>query len=466
MRLFFILIGLALGVSAVVGLPLAWDGSAVLFGLLDSQAPFVVLDRFSMVPLNLPVLWVSAITDNVPLLIFSFSVVYLCMTLLAFGVSWALANTGVQTRPLYVWAALGVGLVALPGQASIIGQAMIAIQLFWIVMMALMTGLPRWSWLILVLLAPFLFFLHPLAIVLFATASACALFLGWQVPARRRAFLTAATAFGLLAAIAGARFLLNVSPYESDVMQWETVQVHFNASVRGFPLVAYLFVLAAVGLIAAAPRIARAQPSRLRRVQLAGLVCIALAGVCLVYWATSPIRWARALDYRTWLFFMMLPLLFVAVFESRRILLAQDLHAADGMHPDDWSFRRRVIQLAAVVFLLVLSVQSFVWLNLSNRLRAEIALTAPGCIATTTFEWLQGTVMDDWAITPFAFLLEGRAPTHLILKGTGCARADYAQGLPTAVYPPNDRIQYQRWTSRWFTFDTLQRAVTGANTQN
>ena len=456
MRFFFGIIGFALVISAAVGLPLAWDGSAILYEILDYQFPIFVLSRYAMIPMNWLVLQVSYVTDNIPFLIFTFSSVYLFLTALALALCWLIVRREQRARPLFVWAALSLGLVSLPAQASIMAQAVIAVQMFWVIVMALLIGLPRWTLVLVVPVALFIFFLHPVAVLLFAAAAASALFLGWRQGAPRRALWLGAAAFALLALTAFARFQTLVSPYESEALTFHTLVAQFNAGVRGYVLIAYVLTLVGAGLIFFEPWLARLPFASARRVQLTALVCIGGAGVAMVYWATSPIRWARATDYRTWLFFLTLPFVILALAEAQR-----SWHAAN-FSPETFARleaqRVRIAQGIAIVFLAVLAVQSFVWLNLSTQLRATVTSNAPACIPFETLGWLHGTMLDHWSVTSYSLLLQGRAPTRFVLRGLECERADFEKGIPYAIYAP-DKINYRPWTLGWFDLGALEHKL-------
>lgn len=458
MRLFLIIVACALGISAAVTLPLAWDGSGILFHILDLQMAVVVLNRSSMFLPHWIVLQASRLTDNLSLLAIGFSTVYALFTFIALAFCWGLVRKSSQARPLFMWAALGIGIVSLPAQASIMAQAVIAVQLFWVLVFVLLVPFKAWSASILILVALFIFFLHPIAILIFVAVTLCALVLGWRIPARRRALWLTAVAFALVTGIATLRFLVLISPYESEGIGAQTFLLHFNSSVRGFPLIGFASVLLGGILIFIQPRLSQVYPRLTRSVPVVALACVAMAGVVLLFWASSPIRWARALDYRTWLFFLTLPFVMFALAEACNPFSQKSHDAVSQAQTSSWSFRRRIIQITAVIFFLVLATQSYLWQSLSNQLRLAITNSQSPCLPFQSLDWAHGTALDDWSITAYSIILQNRAPAHLVLRVPDCAHADFSQGLPIATYAPDD-IEYRARDTGWFNFSTLRAAL-------
>jgi hypothetical protein len=75
-RFYFGLIGAALGFAAVSGAAMAWDGSYILFKILDLQSPMVAHDRFVNIPLHWIVLLANRLTDDLIILQMVFGLVY------------------------------------------------------------------------------------------------------------------------------------------------------------------------------------------------------------------------------------------------------------------------------------------------------------------------------------------------------------------------------------------------------
>src|SRR5438093_960596 len=90
MRLFFTLTAIALGIAALSGAPLGWDGSYRLFKILDAQGLAFAETQYRLTPLllHLPVFLASQLTDDVAVLRALFSLAYAAVPLAALVASW------------------------------------------------------------------------------------------------------------------------------------------------------------------------------------------------------------------------------------------------------------------------------------------------------------------------------------------------------------------------------------------
>ena len=232
-HLYIGLVALALCFAAVCGAALSWDGSGYLFETLDKQVPFTTHLRLISVPLQLPVLLVSRITDNPTVLQTVFGLPYVAVPLLALAASWWVV--GEQARSLFVWPVLGIGVGTLAGQFNFTSEANVALQLFWPVLLALLTGMRKAHVPLVLLLCLAIVFSHPYAIVLFASASLVALALaqrgiaGWRLRWWAVGF-AAAAALGVVA--------LLTSRYDTQQLSSGGLLWSFGISTEGLPRVA------------------------------------------------------------------------------------------------------------------------------------------------------------------------------------------------------------------------------------
>src|SRR5512143_929329 len=169
MRLFFTLLILALSYAVISGAALAWDGGYYLFRMLDAQSPVFVQYRYSVIPLHCAVVLLSRLTENVAYLRLAFSAVYVVIPLAALLLSWWVLDR--PSRRLFVWPALGICLGTLPGQMFFVSESMIAVQLFWPVLLIQLRRVPGGSALTLAVLSGVVFLTHPVSAVLFGLSA-------------------------------------------------------------------------------------------------------------------------------------------------------------------------------------------------------------------------------------------------------------------------------------------------------
>src|SRR5918996_5328954 len=105
MRLYFGLMIVPLIFAAVSGAAMSWDGSYVLFKILDLQSPFPAHGRFVNIPLHWIVLLASRLTSDLTILQMVFGLVYASIPFLALVISWWVVRGHAET--LFIWAALG-----------------------------------------------------------------------------------------------------------------------------------------------------------------------------------------------------------------------------------------------------------------------------------------------------------------------------------------------------------------------
>src|ERR671930_1145868 len=167
MRLYFGLTIVALGFMAVYGRAVSWDGSYVLFKVLDLQSPYVLAHtRLINIPLLWMVLFINRFTSDSSILQIVYGLVYAVIPFVALAIScWVVRG---YAQALFLWAALGVGLGTLPGQFCLVCEAISAISLFWPIILAILIRIRRHQVPVIVLFAIVIFFTHPVAIMLFA----------------------------------------------------------------------------------------------------------------------------------------------------------------------------------------------------------------------------------------------------------------------------------------------------------
>lgn len=154
----------ALAVAAVAAtaarLPLLWDGSVYLANILESGAPNVPHNRWPVGALHLVV--IAARPIGVEAASFVFAALYAAVPALAFALAWVWH----RDRPVALaWSAIGITGTVLSAQAFMVSEMVIAVQLWW-PLLVLATGgwddRRKGAWVTTAVVA----LLHPVAAVL------------------------------------------------------------------------------------------------------------------------------------------------------------------------------------------------------------------------------------------------------------------------------------------------------------
>jgi hypothetical protein len=486
MRLYFTLVILAIVVMALSGIGLAWDGSFGLFNVLDPQAPNVSYGRFTQVPLYWGVLQVSHLTNNLGILRATFGIIYGAVTLLALAAAWWVVRGQSEAMPLFIWAALGIGLGTLPGQVCAVCQSTLSVQLFYPILLAILIFLPGRTIPIVAFLVLALFFFHPTALGLFALATGLAFVMALRYPAARRRMLMWTLAFALVTVLATLRFVIFRSDYETGQLSLTVLQARFYESLAGWPIVALIFAwLAGLviliqplleriyrrdaaapgdrGPVSPSPRLPVSNPERAPRSGVGtgfrGLApylpfaCLALSGILFVVWAADPHRWAQEVNFREMAPFVALPFILMAMIDG---LIGR---AGNRLRIYGLVYRVRLVQLTGLIFFLVITIQGLNWVNLTNRLQQTMRSSPTSCISASTIAWLPNTPLEHWSLTTYSLLIQSRRPDKVVMPGNGCVEESFADGLPVAIFGPGGWT-IRDWQHGWFDLSVLHTQLT------
>ncbi|HLI81870.1 MAG TPA: hypothetical protein VKV03_17905, partial [Candidatus Binataceae bacterium] len=242
-----------------------------------------------------------------------------------------------------------------------------------------------------------------------------------------------AFALGLLALI---RLAMPIENYERGQVALATLRENFSLALSGWPLTAVVltFVAAILCLIEGSRR-----NSLNVTTDLALLGTIIVAGLMLVPWSSNPHLWWRESKYRTW----MIPI--------HGALMAAC--ALDAWRETDreflWRQRQPALIAIGAVFLVVLSIQSMRWDQLTHRLLD--AMRGGGCIPAESLTWIDHTPFDHWSLSAYAIDLQGRTPRALILNGIYCDQ-----------FAANGKVRLSYFSiedGHWFDFTQVRAAA-------
>ncbi len=396
--IFFALVASALLITSALRAPLSWDAGLYFFGLLNQRTWFAPHQRWINVPLQAPTLMVSHLTANLRILALIFSLCYASVPMIGLGVSYLICR---HRRELFIWPALAIGLGTLPGIFAFNAEAIMIASLFWPIGLAALIGVSSGvEFALVALLAIAALISHPTAGAYFAMAAS----IGYVSAKRSAAKLVSylgPLALGLLALV---RLFMPINDYERGQLAMATLRDNFTLALNGWPLavVVLTFVAAILCLVEGTRRNSNLTAD------LALLATIILAGLMLVPWSSNPHLWWRESKYRTWMIPIHGALMVACALDAWR-------EADRGFL---WRQRQPALIAIGAVFLIVLSIQSARWNQLTHRL--QDAMRGGGCIPAESLTWIEHTPFDHWSLSAYAIDLQGRTPRSLVLDSIYC----------------------------------------------
>ena len=406
-------------VACACGLPLIWDGAYQLAVSLVEQKPYFYQTRFHSWLLWWPCVALSRMTGNLTVLTFAFGLPFIAAPAVSLWLSWRVVR---RHRPeLITWAAFGVAVAGLPGQAFVINDSIWQQTLFWPVFLGALVPVSRRGIFVLGVLALFQLS-HQAGTLLLLAATLASLATKAPTLEVLHAQLEKFAVFSVLFLLAAAKAVWVAIPalsgalhdsYASQRMSWDELSTTFRDGVLGPPL----YGMIAMWLAAFAPF------ARSRGVQRLGFIAIIAAGALWVWWAAEPARWAGAINFRRWVVPAALPFMLAAFHATRRtwempVSLAGDvtvskpeMQVAFRFSPPKPNTKHyALVPLVGLVFCLVITLQSLGWRRLVTRLNAEIARDARPVILHDAVPWVARTPMDHWGMTALVALHGGKRP--------------------------------------------------------
>ena len=301
MRLALGMFGAGFVVVVISGLGLVWDGAYQLVYVLENSVVRVGYGRFTQGAIFAAVLALSRFTDNVNALTWAFGALHAALPLTALLGAWVILRDRAAWR--FVWIALGIGLVTLPAQACLVCQSVAVGQINWILIAAILVGMPRTGVVFSLIAIPIMFFYHPVAIVCFAVDALLALWAGLRSPETRHRMFICCGCFALLTFAAVLRMQVFSNEYEAAQTRLGVWVWTFLVGVGGAPPHAILLTWLA-GALLVLERFAGRFSMALWSIVL---FVIAIAFILLGLWAHDTADWQYALEFRGWAIWLSLP---------------------------------------------------------------------------------------------------------------------------------------------------------------
>ena len=258
---------------------------------------------------------------------------------------------------------------------------------------------------------------------------------------------------GIFALLAPLRFSLITTGYDISHL---SVDVYLSSlsSVSGWPLVGLTCAWLAgliLFLMTFIKKITRDDGSS----SLApySVLAVLVGGGAFIAWSADPTLWSSALPYRDSALICSLPFIGFAVLEA---LISP---ARNQDQPGLVSMTRLlVIQSTAVIFGIVLGIQSFSFVVMTQQLSAIIDASQTPCIGISKLRALNKTAFGHWSITAYSILLQGRHPTKIVLSDNACTHLGQSDGFPLAEFSAT-RVDKRYFTGGWFDMQALAHEV-------
>lgn len=419
---------LAILVAALAGAILLYDGAWFLFQVLDTHNISIPQLRISFALLQWPAVWVAESTGDLSLTRFVFSLTVMAMPPISIALCWWIVR---KTAPwLIVWPALGIFLIDLPGQMHWIATSIRTNQLFWPILLAIFVGMPDRVVAVAVILLISALFMHPQVSAFFLAGAAAAAFLAWQRPEQRERLLgtalvlTFASVFRL--GILGGGYEEQEASWSNQIGQWER-------SVLWLPLIALVATLI-IGILLVLRQYG-ASPKLEGKSGNIILAAVAIPGViALIIWASDPTLWRHAIDYRgpsMWHSLIIMGVAFLDVIVQHRRRRTSEATR----------LRIYVSNAAALVFCVVIALQSFTWHGELNKMRDAMAVSETGCIAAESLPGFEDSPLNFWSLPPASIGIQTTSPDYVILPEHLCNQAVATGRIPMDLTVPNRDTQ-------------------------
>jgi hypothetical protein len=114
--------------------------------------------------------------------------------------------------------------------------------------------------------------------------------------------------------------------------------------------------------------------------------------------------------------------------------------------------RRSYVNTIGVVCAVVLVVQSWSWIALTDRLQRTMGSEVEGCVPFDAPEmrWAAHTALSHWSISTYSLIVQGDRPSAIVLPAGVCGQIDLRKGLYLTPWYTSG------WNTRWFNLDRLR----------
>ena len=390
--------------------PMIWDGSYQFCLSLINQRPYFYLTRFHSYVLWLPMVWLSHFTENLTILKLAYGLPFALAPAFSLLASWWIVRD--RAPRLIFWAIFGIAAAPLPGQIFIINDSIFQQHMFWPVFLGLLLPL-RWPQIAFVSLVAVFQFSHQIGIVLLGIGLLSALLLVPRDRENQRELAIKVAILGLMAVIAAWKIVHFPDSYAQREFTRQRIHESWTYGVAGYPLRGVAFMLAAAAVVFVYRHFGSGS---LRKIQSAVIwiacLCVFSAVVNWTIWALDSHKWSTAANYRRWVVPLTFPFYLLAVID-RWIGLSGRTPMPD--ESSQMRFSSLIGSSVALTFALVLSIQSLVWMSLTQRLIHDVEVYPRTIVPFSQIDWVREGPLYHWGTTSYIFVLEGRKPSKFVL---------------------------------------------------
>ncbi len=443
-RLYFGLITAALLLVTLSGGVLVGHGSILFFQTLDSQTLTVSPPSLSHLPFQALMILASRFLDNPGLLQVVVGLGYALIPLAALALSWWIVRD--RAKPLFVWAALAVGIGMLPGIFLLHSEITLTLLLFCPLLMIILTRIRIYHVPLLILLPLTMIVTHLFSVLLILMAFGAMLLIGFVDKSVRLRMWLWAGGLLFMGVFAAWWFTYTVPSGEFVSSLTDALLTDLPQRLSGYPLIATI-----IGWVAGISILLRPQRTEIEGGMLAYILMfcefigIATAGVLLFIWATDPPNWTSPSTYSYGILFGSIPFLALAVLEALKT--QPDLPSRTR---NLWNNRSLIVLAAGVIFLLTLAAQSTGWITITRRFEQTVSQSQTVCIPAASTAWPDNPPVNLSANTAYSLLLQGRSPENVVLPGELCSTEDFTTGFPLTENGP------RAWDAGWFEMRRLK----------
>ena len=438
--------------------PMIWDGAYQFAFSLIRQRPYFYLTRFHSWLLWWPMVALSHLTHNLTVLKLAYGLPFTLAPAASVLLSWWVVKR--RAPHLIIWAIFGVAAAPLPGQIFIINDSIFQQHLFWPVYLGLLVPLDWRRILVLSVLVVFQFS-HQVGLLLLIGGAGASALLAWRDRPHRAALLVKTCIALPLAAIAFWKIVHFPDSYAQREFTWERAHEAWRWGVEGYPLRGLEFMWAAglAMLVHRALPASRAESHRGPLAFAAGF-CVFAGAVTWTIWALDSHKWSTAVNYRRWVVPLSVPFYLLALIDAWIASRPKPLMAvaAPTSRSPQW-----IGMSVAAVFVLVLSIQSLVWLGLASHLSRDVESYPQPIVPWSAIGWTRDTALYHWGTASYVFVLEGQTPRRLVLDPLPADAARQLQMIhadpPEAPLSSFTAISPAPGPAGWFDFRPLVQQI-------
>jgi hypothetical protein len=431
----FLPVFLALTFSAIVNIQLFQDGGSYLFEILQMKSAAIRHHRISVALIQLPTIllikflgkFFGGVNDHLSIIRIIFSLSYSMVPFLSLLLSWLVVRK--RNEDLFIWAALIILFVNLVNFSGV-SELLMSLQLSCPLMLAsILIPRTRFFWVLMGILLPFIFFLHPLVVILFITMAVGIMYAGYKKPEKKTASRQIAI---ILVAVAILKLILNIyslSTYETSFLETKGMNEYILDTSIENKIFLFVSLLIGTGILIGKyqfkfKRIASTFIS-IQRAYFFLILLAVVAGFLLVFQYSY-----REFPLKTGL----------SMLASLTILLMMAFDSAEKTTAIEMIHRFRLTTVLAIVFSLVIVSKALIWQSSIHKLRQSISKSEGACLELNTenFKWLNTNpykIINTWALPSLALIEQDIQPRKLLLEKGSCK-----------IYRDSSLVKFDEWT--------------------